>query len=162
MSAVLIEPSRALTHSFQDALAERGTHLSNEDVSEYVAHSKDASLGLNLRSGEVVRTEYWLQEGEKYIGRIQIRKKPSGRFPDIASHVYYEVRPSEQGKGYGNLLLSFGILKARHLGMNELLIVCDESNTASRKIIERNGGILKKRVPVPDSPNPTLVYAIEL
>lgn len=137
-------------------------YMNDVETSNYIEHSKDASLGLNLHSGEVTRTEYWLQINGKYLGRIQIRKKPSGRFSNIASHVYYEIRPSEQGKGYGTTLLSLGLGKARDMKMNRLIIACDETNVASRKIIEHNGGVLKKTTPVPDSPTPTLLYTIEL
>ena len=162
MNAFLTKPSFALVRSFQEALEEQGLHMSDEEISDYIAHSKDASLGLHLRSGEVARTEYWLQENGKYLGRIQLRETPSGRFPDIASHVYYEIRPSEQGKGYGTAILALALEKARDLKMSNLILACDAANVASRKIIEHNGGVLTKTVSVPDSPIPTLLYTIAL
>lgn len=162
MNVSLTEPSPALARSFQEAAEEQGLHMNDEEISDYIAHSKDASLGLRLRSGEVARTEYWLQEDGRYLGRIQIRKTPSGRFPDIASHVYYELRPSEQGRGYGTAILALGLEKARDLNMTSLVLACDAANIASRKIIEHNGGVLTKTVPVPDSTTPTLLYTIEL
>ncbi|MHB0865320.1 MAG: GNAT family N-acetyltransferase [Minisyncoccota bacterium] len=162
MNAFLTEPSPALARSFQEAVEEQGLHMSNEEISDYITHSADASLGLRLSLGEVPRTEYWLQENGKYLGRIQIRKTPSGRFPDIASHVYYEIRPSEKGKGYGTAILALGLGKARDLNMSSLVVACDAANVASRKIIEHNGGVLTKTVPVSDSSTPTLLYTIEL
>ncbi len=162
MAAFLVEPSQTLAASFQKALEEQAIYLGNDEISEYITHSKDASFGINLRLGEVARTEYWLQENEKYLGRIQIRKNPSGRFSDIASHVYYEIRPSEQSKGYGTKILALGIEKARDLGMDKLIIASDETNVASRKIIEHNRGVFEKKVSVPDSPTPTYLYTIKL
>lgn len=162
MTVSLVEPSQILAASFQKALEEQGIHLDDQEISEYIKHSKDVSIGENLKPGEVRRTEYWLQENGRYFGRIQIRKKPSGRFPTIASHVYYEIRPSEQNRGYGTMLLALGIEKARELGMDKLIIASDETNVASRKIIEQNGGLLEKKVPVPDSSTPIYLYAINL
>ncbi|WP_268893754.1 GNAT family N-acetyltransferase [Paenibacillus puerhi] len=57
-------------------------------------------------------------------------------------HVGYIVRPSERGKGYGKRFLSEIMNKARELGIDQLLITCDEVNSRSRRVVEGNNGIL--------------------
>lgn len=51
--------------------------------------------------------------------------------------------------GYGTSLLKLALKKAKRLGLKSIVLTCDERNVASRKIIERNGGILEKIVRVP-------------
>jgi len=45
-------------------------------------------------------------------------------------------------------LLRLGLEKARERGLKRVLITCDETNLASRKVIEHNGGILENLVAV--------------
>lgn len=50
-------------------------------------------------------------------------------------------------KGYGTLLLKLGLEKAKELGLKDkVLIICDDDNIGSYKIIEKNGGILENKV----------------
>jgi predicted acetyltransferase len=58
-------------------------------------------------------------------------------------HAAYAVRKSERGKGYGKLILKKLINKAAKKDINELLLTVDDVNTASRKVIEANGGQLE-------------------
>lgn len=89
--------------------------------------------------------EYELRDGNEYVGFIQIRLKLSHSKevpPAFASHIYYEIEPSKQGRGYGREILKLGLEEARMLGLPEVIITCFEDNLASRKIIEANGGVL--------------------
>ncbi len=61
-------------------------------------------------------------------------------------HCGYTVRPSERGKGYAKEMLRLNIQNAKMMGMPKLLVVCDESNTASEKTILANGGVFEKNI----------------
>ena len=43
--------------------------------------------------------------------------------------------------------------KAKELGLDKVLLTCDVTNTASRKIIEGSGGVFEGTVPNPEMPN---------
>lgn len=111
-----------------------------------------------MRKPPVRQSVYWLVDGRRYIGTFILRHVAAGRFPQIRSHVYYEVRPSERGRGYAHVLLRLGLLKARRAGMRSLRIACSEANVRSRRVIESAGGLLLKAVRVPDSPHRTLLF----
>ena len=106
---------------------------------------------------------FWLVDGGKYIGLVQIRVEPSsGIDPRLKNHVYYEIRPSMRKKGYGTAALGLALKKARRFGLAHIILVCRKSNTGSRKIIERNGGKLLRTVSIRGYPQPFLKYRIDL
>lgn len=63
-----------------------------------------------------------------------------------AGHIGYGVRASEQGKGYGTLMLKLALERARELGIKQVLITCDDDNMASARVIEKNGLALQDRI----------------
>lgn len=61
-------------------------------------------------------------------------------------HCGYSVRPSERGKGYAKEMLGLNIQNAKRMGIQKLLVVCDETNTASEKAILANDGVFEKYI----------------
>jgi predicted acetyltransferase len=61
----------------------------------------------------------------------------------LGGHIGYEIRPSRRGRGYGKLALSLALERAGRLKLRRVLLVRAEDNDASRRIIERNGGVLE-------------------
>lgn len=57
-------------------------------------------------------------------------------------HVGYEIDPPYRGNHYSLKALKLVLPVAKHHGMNRIFLTCDETNTASRKIIEAAGAIL--------------------
>jgi len=58
----------------------------------------------------------------------------------------YYIRPSARNKGYGTKILELALVKAKKLGLQKVLITCDESNIPSKKIIEKNKGQFQDKV----------------
>jgi predicted acetyltransferase len=80
---------------------------------------------------------------------VQIRLQPSSAIsPLLKNHIYYEIRPSMRGQGYGTIALSLAIDQAASLGLRSITLVCTKTNVASQKIIERNGGKLVQEIEV--------------
>lgn len=111
--------------------------------------------------GQPVRT-YWLVHDDEYIGMVQIRLEPRARFPNIASHIYYEVRPSKRGRGYGHAAMRLLVEEAKAAGLRELILSCDSSNQPSRHIIESAGAVLMGTERVPDREREVLMYRLPL
>ena len=67
--------------------------------------------------------------------------------PELArrgGHIGYHVAPRYRRRGHATAMLAAGLAYCRDsLGLTRLLITCAESNTASRRVIEANGGALE-------------------
>lgn len=88
-------------------------------------------------------------EGDKYLGRTSIRYTLNDRLREYGGHIGYEIRPSEQRKGYGTLILRLALTRARELGLERVLVTCDVDNYGSRGVTENNGGVLEGEFEVP-------------
>ena len=163
----LVQPSAEYKDSFIEAVKEFQTDedythrnkwyraLSIADLAKefhaFVEKQRDLMRSGNveseLPSARVPQTEYWLIEDKKYIGRISIRHQLNEQLSYIGGHVGFDIRPSERGKGYGNLIFELAFPKAKELGLQRVLLTCDERNVASRKIIEKFGGVFENSVP---------------
>lgn len=66
-------------------------------------------------------------------------------------HTGYSVRPSERGKGYATQMLRLNMEKAKEMGLQKLLVTCNEKNPASEKVILKCGGVYESTLPVKES-----------
>ena len=158
MKPELVLPSEKYKESFLEALAEQkgGDHITHSnrlegekyekfenDFEGFLAYQKDEREGRNLPEGWVQQTVYWLVDGDKFIGRVSIRHILNQHLLTMGGHIGYSIRPSERHKGYGTLALKLALPKAREIGIEKALLTCNTDNIGSRKIIEKNGGILE-------------------
>ena len=65
-------------------------------------------------------------------------------------------------QGFGSLILRLLLPEAAKLGLKKVLITCEETNTASRKIIEANGGVFENAVTQRNRPAKMLRFWIDL
>ncbi len=79
----------------------------------------------------------------KIVGFIVFRHKLEYDDDDIefASNFGYSVCPSERGKGYAKELLRLGLQEAKAFGLDQVRIVCCDTNIGSTKVILANGGV---------------------
>ncbi|GMK37151.1 acetyltransferase [Paenibacillus sp. CCS19] len=95
----------------------------------------------NLPAGWVPDSTYWLvTANNKVIGAVNIRHRLSEKLFNSGGHVGYGIRPTERRQGYATQLLAMALEKTKELGIEKVLVVCDEFNTASARTILRNGG----------------------
>ncbi len=94
--------------------------------------------------GELVpETARWrVVEGE-YVGRITIRHHLTPALLRKGGNIGYEVRPSARGRGHATAMLAAALPIAAALGIERARIDCDVANGASRRVIEKNGGLFE-------------------
>ncbi|MCW2833338.1 MAG: N-acetyltransferase [Nocardioides sp.] len=125
---------------------------------EFVDHlHADATPDAPRPATHVPQSTWWLVEGGVYLGRISCRHVLNDWLLEYGGHVGYEVRPSARRRGHATAMLR-GLLPHVHaLGIDPALLTCDDTNIASRKVIEAAGGVLedvrgvKRRYWVPTS-----------
>jgi predicted acetyltransferase len=123
-----------------------------KDFASYVKLLHDRAEGRNLPEGYVPDTTYWLIDNGKFIGRVSFRHTLTESLRKVGGHIGYDIRPSKRNKGYGKKMLALALQKARQLGLHKVLITCDETNIASKKIIEANGGVFENALEIPNEP----------
>ena len=84
---------------------------------------------------------YLLYAGEKPVGYIGIRTQIDDNWRKWSGNIYYTVRQSQRGKGYGTQMLKLELEECRKLGMVEVYTNASAGNLASARVIEKNGGI---------------------
>jgi predicted acetyltransferase len=138
------------------------TNELKRDLDSFVEKLLSEARGENLPEGFVPQSNYWLVEGKEYIGGVRIRHYLNDHLLVIGGHIGYSIRPSKRGKGYGTKLLTLALPKAKELGLERVLVTCDATNEASRKIIEKNGGVFEDQVPNPETGIDKLRYWIDI
>ena len=153
----LVEPSTYYKASFAEALKEfeeHGVHGfwdaqgSVTDIGWYIKEAIRNSKGIHVPDDWVPSTTYWLVDGTTFIGHVNIRHRLNYQLEKIGGHIGFFIRPSAQGMGYGQEILRMALDKARKLGIEKALITCDADNARSRKVIEKNGGLLRDEIDV--------------
>lgn len=85
-----------------------------------------------------------LREDGRIVGMIDLRHRLNDYLAEIGGNIGYSVRPSERRKGYAACMLHMVLEEARRLGLRRVLVTCDADNEASRRTIERNGGVFER------------------
>jgi predicted acetyltransferase len=112
------------------------------DFNKMIQSLLDEEKGESLPEGWVSDSTYWLVgENNRVLGVVNIRHRLTENLSNAGGHIGYGIRPSERRKGYATKLLSLSLEKAKELGINETLVVCDKWNEASKRTILNNGGI---------------------
>lgn len=168
----LIKPSEKYKESFLTAAEElrndktrkyeTEAQVTKETFEIYLKTLDDYSKGVNLPKDYVPSSEFWLVDHGDYIGRVSIRHRLNETLEKFGGHIGYTIRPSKRGKGYGNKILELGLEKAKEIGLENVLLTCDVSNTPSVKIIEKNGGKFKDKLEQPDGKPEKLRYWIRI
>ncbi len=112
--------------------------------SAYVDRLHEVSLPETPLPAEIVAsTTLWWVEGDDYLGRLSIRHRLTQWLLDFGGHIGYAVRPSARRQGHATAMLAASLPWAAELGIESALVTCDDTNVASRRTIEANGGILQ-------------------
>lgn len=125
-----------------------GIFHSAKDFPVLIKKIRTGRKGLNLPKGIVPQTVYFGVVGNKFVGILKLRHKLNKNLLQKGGHIGYSVMPSERCKGYATEMLKLGLQKAKKLGIEKVLVTCLEKNIASRKVIERNGGILENKIKI--------------
>jgi predicted acetyltransferase len=62
---------------------------------------------------------------------------------DYGGHIGYDIRPSARRRGHATAMLAEALPVAAKLGIDRVLVTCDDDNVGSRKVIEANGGVFE-------------------
>ncbi|MHC5215485.1 GNAT family N-acetyltransferase [Enterococcus sp. LJL128] len=119
-----------------------------EEIEKWLDCIKMNSNSETVAEGLVQATQFLAVRGEDQllVGMISVRHELNDYLARIGGHIGYSVRPSFWGKGYAKEMLKRSLDFCRQLGLEKVLVTCDQSNFASRKVILSNGGVFEGEV----------------
>jgi predicted acetyltransferase len=85
-------------------------------------------------------TQLWYVDGPTYIGTVMIRHELTAALARTGGHIGYHVVPPQRRRGHARRMLADALVYCAHFGLARILVTCEQSNVASRKVIEANGG----------------------
>jgi predicted acetyltransferase len=137
----LVEPSKKYEAGYIKAVREFAQEGSLEgadaleDFDNYIADLVAQSEGKNLKSNYVPASTFWLTDEEEYIGRVSIRHSLNEELQQAGGHIGYAIRPSKRKQGCGKAILKLALPEAKRLGLQRVLVTCDENQ---RRITKKN------------------------
>ena len=135
-----------------------------EDPAAWLAHVRMMENEDTCPKHWVPSTLYAAQRaGEsRIVGMIDLRHRLNEHLAEFGGHIGYSVRPDERRKGYATQMLALALQEARRRGLPRVMLTCDEDNEASRRTIERNGGVFHSSVWMEEEKATVRRYWIEL
>ena len=93
---------------------------------------------------------YFAFEGQRILGSVRCRLDiEKENLVEFGGHIGYDVSEYARGNKIGQKLCKFALHKYSSLNINNILIVIDEDNYASRHIVEKLGGELENIITEP-------------
>jgi predicted acetyltransferase len=111
-----------------------------EDFSKWLELIASRQLGRSVAPGWVAATFELAIVETRVAGRLSVRHGLNDFLLNQGGHIGYVVLPAFQGRGIGKRMLRRGLEITAALGVERVLVTCDEDNAASRRIIEGAGG----------------------
>jgi predicted acetyltransferase len=99
--------------------------------------------GARPPAGWVTGTSRWMVADGIVVGRISLRHALTPWLLEVGGHIGYAVRPSARRRGHATVALGMMLGVAAGLGIDPVLLTCDDDNVGSRRVIEANGGVLE-------------------
>ena len=120
-----------------------GLHLEPDlPWAEYLRILADHRIGANLPDGYVPDTFVVAEVDGQIVGRVSIRHHLNDLLRVEGGHIGYAVLPQFRRRGYATEILRQALIVARSIGIDRVLVTCDDDNAASIAVIEANGGKL--------------------
>ncbi|WP_258906430.1 GNAT family N-acetyltransferase [Actinokineospora sp. UTMC 2448] len=141
----LIAPTARLRAAWLEAHAEWGPGVHEDGFGLLPSddpHSPSGFAAWVARLAQPRCTYRWIVDGDQVLGGIALRHE-FDEFVRRAGHIGYGVRPSARGRGLATWALGRMLDRARALGLDRVLLVCEVDNLASARTIEHHGGVLE-------------------
>ena len=88
------------------------------------------------------------EERDIFVGAVNIRHYLNEALLLNGGHIGDGVRPSERRKGIATQMIGMALTECKKLGIERVLMVCDQDNIGSAKSIQKNGGVLENEIVV--------------
>lgn len=134
----MLQDIGAMENSFSNPV----NGMDYSEFKSWLAQQDKWRNGIDLPDGYVAQTIYWLIVEGAPVGVGKIRHALTEESRNSGGNIGYAISRSNRGHGYGSVLLRLLINEARRMQLDEILLTVDKNNFASKKVIEKNGGVV--------------------
>lgn len=107
-----------------------------------LVEAKEQPSAEDIQNGHVPQELWWVMAGDsELIGMVKLQRMLTPALLQSGGHIACGLAPIYRGKGYGTAALKLALEKCQHYGLQEALVTTYVSNFASRRMIERVGGL---------------------
>ena len=118
-------------YTFEQAL-ERCLNMENKDNAKEVGRCPGKTF-LLIREND-----------NRIVGTINVRWNLDEAMLRFGGHIGYGIRPTERRKGYNKINLYLGMMEAKNIGLERVMLDCDVNNLGSDKTLKALGGKLER------------------
>jgi len=118
-----------------------------DDLSAWLSYNRALENHENAESSWTAFDQYLYvrQSDGCVVGMINYRRADNdAQLADYAGNMGYAVRPSERRKGYAKAMLKACLNQCFERGIDDIVIACDKSNDASKRLIMACGGVFER------------------
>lgn len=157
MPLVLRPPTaadEAALRGMHEQLAQEGFEflLADGPWPQVLAQVERESRGAGLPEGRVPADFLVAEVDGVPVGRVSIRRRLNDHLLHAGGHVGYAVAPQFRRRGHATEILRQSLGRLAALGVDHVLVTCDDGNAASARTIEKAGGVLEDVRDVLDGP----------
>ena len=121
-----------------------------DTFADLLTRTERAAAG-DVDEGKVPASFYLAEVDGILVGRVSIRHELNEWLLGFGGHVGYGVRPAYRRRGYAAEILRQALEVTDSLGVERVLVTCDDDNVGSARTIEGAGGVLENVVPDGDN-----------
>lgn len=153
MELHLVRLNNDMKSALDDFAAEWSEPMVPAAVRQYKGDIKEYMDYLEMMEKDPPRllvpsTTFFLTDGEKILGAIDIRHFLNSGLARYGGHIGYGVRPSRRGKGLATQMMKLAMPFMRSIGLDRVMMCCKKDNAASAKTIKNCGGVLERETEV--------------
>lgn len=156
MTITLTRPTSDLFESWAAAVDEfGGVHIDGSGLQAPVTPDRATLDALIEKARELADTSavlpddmvhndlYWIVDDDEVLGFLSFRHELNEWLREAGGHIGYSVRASRRRQGVASAALALALERAREIGLDRVMITCDDDNVGSYRTIEGAGGVLQ-------------------
>lgn len=115
----------------------------NETFRDMLKRLSKRRRGININENDVASEVYFIINNEDIVGIVDLRQRLNKNYFTRLGHVTIFIKREERNKGYATEALKLVKKKYAQKYVTNILISCYTDNYAFKRVIEKNGGVLK-------------------